>query len=319
MIRSDLSSATAPFFSIVIAAYNDWVPLDRCLRSLAEETNAPSFEVIVVDDGSAERAPESIRRWARSYPIEVIRQPHGGIASARNRGIQFTRGSVLVFVDADTKLQTNCLSALASTITQSPQHNCFQLHLTGDCSRLVGRAEELRLTMLQHHLLQPDGRIRYLNTAGFAIRRKRVDVGRGVFDPTALRSEDTLLLANLMLAGELPLFVPNSMVQHAIPLSLMECFVKDIRSALLARQTRELIASMGVKIRATNSERLAMLSWIWKTSKQRSIGRLACFVVVARKGLEEIPRLLPHALEFGQARKCRQTLPEGERKPILRP
>jgi glycosyltransferase involved in cell wall biosynthesis len=305
--------------SIVIPVYNDWVPLDRCLRSLAEETSAPSFEVIVVDDGSGARAPESIRRWARSFPIEIIRQPHRGVASARNQGIQFSRGSVLVFVDADTKLQTNCLAALASTIAHSPQHNCFQLHLTGDCSGLVGRAEELRLTMLQHHLLRSDGCIRYLNTAGFAIRRERVDVGSGVFDPSALRSEDTLLLANLMLAGELPLFVPEAMVQHAIPLSLMQCFLKDIRSALLVRRTREIIDSTGVKIWATHRERLGMLLSMWKISKRRSIGRLACLAVVARKGLEELLLLFSHALDFGHARMCQQALPQSQRRPISRP
>ena len=47
-------------------------------------------------------------------------------------------------------------------------------------------------------MLQPDGRIRYLNTAGFAIRRTAVNVEEGLFDPVAIRAEDTLLLANLM-------------------------------------------------------------------------------------------------------------------------
>jgi hypothetical protein len=135
-------------------------------------------------------------------------------------------------------------------------------------------------------MLQPSGCIRYLNTAGFAIRRTRIDDIEGeVFDPAALRNEDTLLLANLMQAGELPWFVPNAIVQHAIPLSLMECFLKDIRSAYLEAKTENLIASKGVRIRASHRERLSMLSSMWKTSKRQSIGRLAWFVVIARQGL----------------------------------
>jgi len=285
MVKCEPSTATAPLFSVIIAVYNDWVPLDRCLRSLAEQIHPPDKEVIVVDDGSREIAPDFIRGWAKSYPLKVVRQPHAGIASARNRGIQVSKGSLLVFVDADCKLQASCLSTLAAIIADSPQHNCFQLHLTGDSSRLVGRAEDLRLITLQNHLLQPNGCIRYLNTSGFAIRRESVEVERGLFDPAALRAEDTLLLANLMLGGELPLFVTDAIVQHAIPLSLMECLRKDMRSAYLEGKTFDRIASMGVKIRASPRERLGMMSLMWKASRKHSIGMLAWFVVLARLGL----------------------------------
>src|SRR5271167_1240885 len=201
-----ISSAT-PLFSIIIAAYNDWSALDSCLRSLTQQTNGPSFEVIVVDDGSRETAPEAIRQWAGWLALTIVRQSHAGISTARNRGVQVSKGSILLFVDADCRLQTDCLAALATTIEDSPKHNCFQLHLVGDSSGPVGRAEQLRLRTFQEHMLQPDGRIRYLNTAGFAVRRMRINIEAGLFDPVALRAEDTLLLVNLMQGGELPLFV----------------------------------------------------------------------------------------------------------------
>ena len=61
MIQSEQNSTSAPLFSIVMQAYNDWLPLAQCLQPLAQQINAPSFEVTVVDDGSAEAAPEFIR------------------------------------------------------------------------------------------------------------------------------------------------------------------------------------------------------------------------------------------------------------------
>jgi GT2 family glycosyltransferase len=317
MTTCDPVSTTPPLFSIIIGVYNDWVPLDECLRSLAQQTNGPSFEVIVVDDGSGETAPEFIRRWVRCYPLTVVRQPHAGVSAARNRGVQISRGSVLVFVDADSRLRINCLAALGSTITNSPQHNCFQLHLIGDCSGPVGRAEELRLITLQNHMLEPNGGIRYLNTAGFAIRRTRVDIERGVFDPRALRAEDTLLLANLMQSGELPLFVANAIVQHAIPLSVIDCLRKEIRSAYQEGRTYDIIASMEVRIRVSHRERLSMLLSMWKTSGRRSIGRSAWFVLAARRALHVIV-LLPTDV-FGVRYNPRMwaTLPE-KRKSMSR-
>lgn len=287
MVEYPVLRAT-PVFSIIIAIRNDWIALDECLRSVAQQVDSPSFEVIVVDDGSSEAAPETIREWNRHLPLTIVRQSHAGIPSARNEGIRISRGLLLLFVDADSRTQPGCLAALAATIADSPEHDCFQLRLVGDCSGSVGRAEELRLRTFQEYMLQTDGRIRYLNTAGFAIRRTRVNIEKGLFDPVALRAEDTLLLANLMQRGELPLFVAGATVQHAIPLSLMGCVLKDMRSAYLEGRTYDMIASKGVKVRLSHGERLRMLSSMWRTAGQDSIGRSAWFVLVTRQTLQRI-------------------------------
>jgi glycosyltransferase involved in cell wall biosynthesis len=278
--------------STIIAVYNDWAALDGCLQSLTRQADGPDFEVMVIDDGSEEAAPETIRQWTSSLRLTIVRQIHGGIPVARNHGIRISSGEVLLFVDADCRLQAGCLAALSATISRSPQHDCFQLRLAGNCSSVVGRAEQLRLVTLQQHTLQPDGRIRYLNTAGFAIRRARTDVANGLFDPAALRGEDTLLLANLMQAGELPLFVPDAVVEHVIPLSFMACLLKDVRSAYLEGRTYDAIASKGVRIRMAHRERLGLLSLMWKTAGQRSIGRTAWFVLVCRQTVQRIISVL---------------------------
>jgi len=288
MIQEEQTSTTTPRFSIVIPVYNDWKPLNGCLQSLSRQRSAPSFEVIVVDDGSTEPAPQLLCDSPRAFPLEKTRQPHAGIPAARNRGIRGCKGEVVLFVDADCKLHPDCLAVLSSAIAHSPQHDCFQLRLVGDRSSLVGRAEELRLITLQDHMLQADGRIRYLNTAGFAIRRERANIETGLFDLTALRAEDTLLLVNLMQRGELPIFIPQAIVEHAIPLSLLACLRKDLQSARLERRAYEIIASMGVRIRATNRERLTLLLSMWKFARQRSIGRSAWFVLVARQAVQRM-------------------------------
>jgi len=297
-----------PLFSVVMAVYNDWTPLDRCLQSLSEQTNPPDFEVIIVDDGSGQPAPEFIGDWSRFFPLTLIRQGHSGISAARNRGIQISRGSVLVFADADCRFQMECLAQLGSAIADSTQRDYFQLHLVGDRSRLVGRTEELRLLTVQEHLLQPNGCIRYLNTAGFALRRARVDIEKGAFDPAAVRAEDTLLLANLMQNGELPFFVPEAIIEHAIPLSLSGCLRKDFRSGYLEEKTYEIIASKGVKIRVGHGDRFSMLLAMWKTSSQRSIGRSAWFVLTLRQILRRIAGFVFRCLH--SQRKSRNGLTE---------
>jgi GT2 family glycosyltransferase len=161
-------------------------------------------------------------------------------------------------------------------------------------------------------MLQPDGRIRYLNTAGFAIRRRRADIETGVFDPLALRGEDTLLLARLMEAGELPLFVPDAMVEHSIPLSLLGSLRKDFRSAYLEQRMYETIAASGVKIHVTHRERLRLLSSMWRTAHRDSIGRSAWFALVLRQAFKRMLSFFYHGL----SRMHRKPSPNDRRSRI---
>lgn len=279
------ASSLIPCFSVIIPVYNDWVPLEQCLKSLSQQRDAPEFEVIVVDDGSHNGVPGWIQQWNRCYALTTIRQAHAGIPSARNAGIKASKGSVLVFTDADCRLESNCLALLGAAVTHFPQNGCFQIHLLGDRSSIVGEAEELRLSALQNHLLQPGNCIRYLNTAGFAIRRERVNVESGLFDPMAFRAEDTLLLSSLMQNGELPLFVAGATIQHAIPLSVIACLKKDLRSAYLEAKTFMRIASTGVRVRMSQWERLRILCSTWKASKH---ARVAWLLLMCRQLLHRM-------------------------------
>jgi glycosyltransferase involved in cell wall biosynthesis len=283
MIQSESNSTATPRFSVVIPAYNYWLPLQECLQSLAQQQNAPRFEVVVVDDGSVEAVPEMIRQWASVYPLRLLHQNHEGISAARNLGIRNSHGEILLFVDADCKVGLDTLAALSSVIDRFPNQDSFQLRLVGDRTNLVGRAEELRLMTFQDHMLESDGRVRYLNTAGFAIRRKSVNLKTNLFDPSALRAEDTLLLVELMQAGKPPLFVPEAVVEHAVPLSVTECLRKDVRSAIVENRTYDVIAAKGIRIRLTHRERLTFLRSVWKASRRRSIGRSAFFLLVVRQ------------------------------------
>jgi glycosyltransferase involved in cell wall biosynthesis len=291
MAKEDRQVVPAPQFSIIIAVYNDWMPLNECLRSLADLHSATSFEVIVVDDGSNHGVPEVIAQWGEKFPLSIVSQPHRGISAARNRGVQPSKGSILVFTDADCRFDPDCLTNLARAAETSP-HDSFQLYLTGNRESVVGRAEELRLMTFQERILQTDGRVQYLNTAGFAIRRSQVDVAKGLFDPSVPRGEDTLLLAEFMRSGKLPYFVTKARVQHAIPLSLSECLIKDVRSAYLERAVYERITKQKVRVRLSYGERIKMLREMWQASKSPEIGRAAWFLLVGRQGLQRVVSFL---------------------------
>ena len=275
-----------PTLSLIIAVRNDWWSLEGCLKSIAAQVSPPSFELIVVNDGSDEPIPEPVQKDLEAHRAHVLHQPPSGVSAARNLGIKASKGSTLVFIDADTKLDTLCLHSLSKVLAEHTARHYFQLRLVGDRSVLVGRAEELRLSALQRHLTLADGCIRYLNTAGFAVRRSSVDVEQGLFDPAAVRAEDTLLLLNLMQGGELPFFVSTAVVQHAIPLTLLQCLRKDVRSVRQEKETYRIAAARGLRVRVTHRERLKMLVSMWRDSRRESLGQRAWLVVVTRQALQ---------------------------------
>lgn len=284
------SRSAKPFFSVIVPVYNDWTALDQCLQSLAQQRDAPEFEVVVVDDESDQLAPAFIRNRDLPCPLTIVRFPHAGIAAARNYGVRISRGTILVFTDADCRLDRNCLAELSKTVADS-EHSCFQLRLIGDRSSLVGETEDLRLKMLQAHLLDERGCMRYLNTAGFAIRRSALAVNQDLFDPAATRAEDTLLLATLLRKRQSPFFVAHAIVQHVLPLSVLSLLKKDTLCAYLERYAFSKIASMGIRVRMTHRARWQVLRASWASPSPISAFSLLMTRQLFRRAVTGICRL----------------------------
>lgn len=90
-------SVPAPI-SVVIPCYNAVRYIGATLRSVLAQ-QVPQLDVVVVDDGSSDGAPELV---ARDFPqVRLIRQPNQGVAVARNTGIAAARSDWIAFVDAD--------------------------------------------------------------------------------------------------------------------------------------------------------------------------------------------------------------------------
>ena len=87
--------------SIIVPVYGVEKYLDRCVRSLVNQTYN-NTEIILVDDGSPDRCPEMCDNYAKHYSnIKVIHKPNGGLSSARNEGMKSSTGSYITFVDSD--------------------------------------------------------------------------------------------------------------------------------------------------------------------------------------------------------------------------
>ena len=86
-------------FSVVIPTYTRVEMLVRVLDSLQQQVDAPSFEVIVIDDGSRD---ETARVLAQRNGITFRTQPNGGPGRARNHGVTLASGQFVIFIGDDT-------------------------------------------------------------------------------------------------------------------------------------------------------------------------------------------------------------------------
>jgi glycosyltransferase involved in cell wall biosynthesis len=278
-----MAASTAPSISVIIAAYDDWLALKNCLESLSHQGQPPDFEVIVVDDGSRFPVPKSISERRADLRLSVIRLRHSGISSSRNDGIQVAKGSILLFTDCDCVLDTNCLRLLADEIARYPQDDCFQLRLTGDVSSFAGRAEELQLSSVQQERCLPSGHIKYLNTSGFAIRRTSPYLLSGLFDPSARRGEDTLLLSRLIENSQLPRYLSEAVIQHNVQLTLPRYVLKGFLSGYLEGYAYAMIRAKGIRVSSNRRQRWKLLVDSVKSTWSPSLGAITLAVVVARQ------------------------------------
>ena len=94
--------------SIVAAVYNLEKYLPRCLDALVNQT-LQEIEILCVDDGSTDSAPQIIDDYQKRYPdkIKVFHKENGGEFTTRNYGLERATGEYVTFVDTDDYVEKN--------------------------------------------------------------------------------------------------------------------------------------------------------------------------------------------------------------------
>ena len=102
--------------SVIIPVYNKAQYIEKCLKSLLEQS-FDSFEIVCVDDGSTDGSGDILDRLAIAEPlIKVIHTDNGGVTAARRRGVEEAKGKYILFVDADDGLLPHAIQMLYDAI-----------------------------------------------------------------------------------------------------------------------------------------------------------------------------------------------------------
>lgn len=107
--------------SVIVPIYNTQDYLCKCIDSILSQTYR-NFELILVDDGSTDECPAICDRYGLADDrITVIHKQNGGLASARNAGLEAAGGKYISFVDSDDYIAPNLLETVVAVMEK---HSC---------------------------------------------------------------------------------------------------------------------------------------------------------------------------------------------------
>lgn len=105
-----------PCISFIVPVYNMERLLPRALRSLRAQT-LTDFEAILINDGSKDgSAALCAQAAAEDARFRFIDQPNGGVAAARNAGLDAARGEYIFFLDPDDWVEPDAAEVLYHTV-----------------------------------------------------------------------------------------------------------------------------------------------------------------------------------------------------------
>lgn len=105
-------NANQPLVSIIIPIYNVEKYLERCVKSVIEQSYT-NLEIFLVDDGSPDNSGAIADSLAKNDKrIKVIHQKNKGLSGARNTGIKQATGEWIMFVDSDDFIDSDMVKTM---------------------------------------------------------------------------------------------------------------------------------------------------------------------------------------------------------------
>ena len=126
-------------FSIVIAFYNQKAVFQETLDSILNQ-DFTDYEVVVINDGSSEEHTNWVSKYTNAFDqVRLIHQENTGPGSARNRGIEASKGQYIIFLDGDDLMAKGALQAFHTAV----QKNKGSDVIISDCS-FFGVKQEIK-------------------------------------------------------------------------------------------------------------------------------------------------------------------------------
>lgn len=206
----------SPLVSIIIPTYNEERYIEKCLKSI-ENQSFDDYEIIIVDDGSKDKTREIIKKYDK---VRLIEGKHKGPGFSRNIGVNKAKGEIFVFVDADMEFEKDYLKNLLNPIISSKEviGTTHDYEIAINTNNLWSRCWGKHRSDERH--LRGTGKVVKANSIFRAIRKKNF-MEMGGFDPKFGYADDRTFSYKY---NAWPQIAENTTCYHRNPETLKEVF-----------------------------------------------------------------------------------------------
>jgi glycosyltransferase involved in cell wall biosynthesis len=195
------ADAKGPLVSVIVPAYRATPFIAGALDSILAQT-FQDFEIIVVNDGSPDS--EELEKVLEPYRSRIVylRQENQGVSSARNTGIQASRGTYIAPLDADDLWYPEHLQTQLAVFEADPA-----IDMVYADARIFGDVPEAGKGLMELRPSRGEVTFERLVTQECSVNccvsvvRREILIRAGLFDPTVRRAEDVDVWLRIAMQG----------------------------------------------------------------------------------------------------------------------
>lgn len=154
--------------SIIIVSWNVSELLQKCLKSIYEETQGLSFEIFVIDNKSND---DTVLMINKEFPAVnlIINNENLGFAVANNQGLELANGKYVLFMNPDMEIRENSFKKLVEFMDNSSYADAStctlkypDMSLQRTVKNFPGFGDQVLILLKLHHLIKSRALKKYL-------------------------------------------------------------------------------------------------------------------------------------------------------------
>ena len=207
--------------SIICPVYNEEKFIDRCIKSILEQDYPQdSLEVLFVDGRSTDQTRDIINSYLKDFPfIRLLDNPKQVVPFAMNKGIQESKGEVIIRIDGHCTYPTNYISELVRYLYELDADNVGGVWNTQPAN---DRAICQAIALASSHPFGVGGsmhkigtsKIMKTDTVPFGCYKREVFEKIGLFDTELVRNQDDEFNGRLIKQGGKIYLIPQVIINY---------------------------------------------------------------------------------------------------------
>jgi peptidoglycan-N-acetylglucosamine deacetylase len=182
-----------PSVTVLIPAHNEENVIEQTVTSVLA-SNLPNLQVIVVNDGSADRTGELLdRRFGQDERVRIIHQVNRGKAAALNVAMSQADTEIVVTIDADTEVEPDAIRKLLRHFSDPKTGAVAGNVKVGNRSRWLTRWQALEYITSQNMEKRAFDLLNCITVVPGALgawRKKAIDAAGGITADTVAEDAD---------------------------------------------------------------------------------------------------------------------------------